>query len=268
MMFISIGFTQSVTNINASVVDDKIQISYTITGLKYYQFVKKASLYVSFNGGEFKGPLNEVESDNSDGLKNGQHTITWDALKEMPFTDEELDFDIRLKVDEKDRSKKFFVTLAGNDVTPLGLRIGQLGKTGWYIEARGSLKAMDSPNYNYDGNTVNDYEKPGYYEFTGTGGWQAYSAIVGVTQQVTMNTFVYAGVGYGIENYIMEINEYDYTQTPSTGNDWVKYEEYSNAGVEIDAGVLFSYKKLLLGAGGTALNFKSFGWSASLGYSF
>lgn len=268
IMVISIGFTQSVKNINAKVVNDKVQINFEIVGLNYYQEVTKANLYVSFNGGEFKGPLKEVDGDISEGLTNGQHTIIWDALKEMPFTDEALVFDIRLKVVEKDRSKKFFVTLAGNDVTPLGLRIGQLGKTGWYFEARGSLKAMTSPNYNYDGNKINDYEKPGYYEFTGTGGWQAYSVLVGATQQLSINTFIYAGVGYGVENYIMEINEYDYNQTQSTGNDWVKYEKYSNAGVEIDAGVMFKYKKLLLGAGGTALNFKSFGWSASIGYSF
>ena len=189
-------FSQSVTNIGPRVVDDKIRLIYTISGLKYFQVVTAVKVFVSIDGGEEVGPLTELEGNTSEGIKNGKHTITWDVLKEVPFTDEDLVFDIRLTVDEKDRSKSFFVMLAGNDVTPIGLRVGMIGKTAWYVEVRGSLLAMNSPSYTYNNEAgITDYDKPGYYEFTGTGGWQAYSAIVGVTQQVMWNTFIYAGVG-------------------------------------------------------------------------
>jgi hypothetical protein len=263
------AFSQSVTNIVPTVVNNKIQIGYTINGIKYYQEVTSVKIYVSIDGADFVGPLKEVSGNTSEVIKNGKQIITWDVLKEIPFTDEDLVFDIKVKVAEKDRSKSMFVMLAGNDVTPFGLRVGMLGKTAWYVEARGSLLAMQNPNYTYDGEGgITDYDKTGYYEFTGTAGWQAYSVVVGVTQQIAWNAFIYAGVGYGVENYIMEFNEYNYDQTSSTGTEWAKDEEYSNSGVEIDAGILIRYKGFVFGAGGTALNFKSFGWTASVGYSF
>jgi len=269
LILTTLAFSQSVTNIVPTVVNDKIQIGYTINGIKYYQEVTSVNIYVSIDGADFVGPLKEVEGNISEGINNGKNIITWDVLKEIPFTDEDLVFDIRLKVDDKDRSRSMFVMLAGNDVTPFGLRVGMLGKTSWYLEVRGSLLAMQNPNYTYGSEGgITDYDKNGYYEFNGTGGWQAYSAVVGITQQVAWNVFIYAGIGYGVENYIMEFNEYDYDQTPSTGTEWAKYDEYSNSGVEIDAGILLRYKGFVFGAGGTALNFKSFGWTASLGYSF
>ena len=268
LLLTTIAFSQSVTDIRARVVSDKIQVDFNIKGVKYYQEVTSAKIFVSMNGGEFKGPLKEVTGNASGTLNNGDNTIIWDVLKEMPFTDEDIVFDVQLVVDEKDRSRKFFIALVGNTVTPLGLRFGQLSKTSWYVEARASLSAMESPAYNYDGSTINDYNQPGYYEFTGTGVWQAYSAVVGITQQLSWNTFIYAGVGYGVENYIMEINEYSYEGNSPLNNSWVKHEESSNSGVEIDAGIIQRFNHFIISAGGTALNFKSFGWTASVGYSF
>ncbi len=268
LILTTITFSQTVTNINANVIDDKIQVNFNINGVKYYQEVTTVKVFVSMDGGEFKGPLKEISSDDSGTLKNGKHSVVWDALKEIPFTDEDIVFDVRLIVNDKDRRRKFFVGLVGNDVTPLGLRFGQLGKTSWYAEVRASLKAGEAPTYNYDGTTINDYDKPGYYEFTGTGAWQAYSAVVGITQQVSWNTFIYAGIGYGVENYIMEIDEYSYEGISPLNSSWVKHEESSNSGVEIDAGVLLRFNHFILSGGGTALNFKSFGWTASIGYSF
>jgi len=262
------AFSQSVTKIVPVVVNDKIQIGYTLSGVKYYQEVTSVKIYVSIDDADFVGSLKEVEGNISEGIKNGKHIITWDVLKEIPFTDEDLVFDIRIKVADKDRSKSMFVMLAGNDVTPFGLRVGMLGKTAWYVEARGSLLAMQTPNYTYSEGIITDYDKNGYYQTTGTSGWQAYSIVVGVTQQSAWNAFLYAGVGYGVEYYIMEFDEYSYDQPTSTGTEWAKDNEYSNTGVEIDAGLLFRYKGFVFGAGGTALNFKSFGWTASVGNSF
>ena len=266
--FASFVFAQSISNVSSKVIDNNVQISYKVSGLKYYQEISRVDIFVRIGDDDFIGPLKEISGEDMKGKSNGSYSVLWDALKEIPLSDEAFVFDVRLKVADKDRSRKLFVMLVGNDVTPLGIRVGQLGKTSWYFEARGSLLAMNTPTYAYDGNTVIDYEKTGYYEFTGTSGWQAYSAIVGVTQQISWNAFVYAGIGYGVENYVIETNEYDYNSSAPIGTVWTKYEEYSNSGVEIDAGLLYRYKKLLIGAGGTALNFKSFGWSVSVGMNF
>ena len=91
-MLIYNGLSQSVSHIVPSVVDDKIQIEYSIKGLKYYQVVTKTRLYVSMNGGEFQGPLKEITEDDPSNLGNGNHIIIWNALEEIPFTDVDLEF--------------------------------------------------------------------------------------------------------------------------------------------------------------------------------
>lgn len=261
-------YSQSVNNITATLSGTKIKLSYKISGMKYYQSIARVDFYVSMNGERFKGPLKMIAGETGKDKGNGTYTVTWDVLKEIPFTNEVLEFDIRIKTAEKDRSPKFFACLTGNDVTPVGIKIGMLGKTAWYVEARGSLLAMNTPSYTYNGNSITDYNKPGYYEYSGTAGWQSYSVVAGVTQQLHWNIFMYAGVGYGVENYVMEINEYDYSSPSSTSSDWAKYDGYCTSGIEIDAGLLYRYKKLIIGAGATSLDFSSFGWSASLGIQF
>jgi len=267
MLIAITGFTQSVSSIQPTVVGDKIQIEYKVSGLKYFQKVTKVRVYLTMGSTTYQAPLKMVSGD-LEGIGNGEHRIVWDAYKEFPVSDEDMAFEIKLTVEDLNKKKSWFVMLAGNDVTPMGIRLGQLNKTGWYAEVRGSLSATTGTTYSYNGSTVVDYNKPGYYEFSGTGKWKAYSAVVGVTQQIAMNVFIYGGVGYGVEDYIMELNEYEYNVEGTTGGSWVKYDEHSNTGVEIDAGVIYRYKKLLISGGGTALNFKSFGWSVGLGLSF
>lgn len=263
------SYGQSVKSIEAKVVDNKIQIDFAISGLKYYQNIKQVDVFVKKEGNvKFEGPMDFISGDTEGGLRNGKHTIFWDALKEMSIGNDQLIFDIRISVEEEDRFRKLIVMLAGNDVTPLGIRFGQLGKTSWYIEARASLLATKNPQYNYAEGEIVDYDQPGYYEISGNSGWQAYSAVVGVTQQLSRKFFIYVGVGYGVENYILEIDHFSYSENASIGSDWIKYEEYSLAGVEIDAGIILKFKHFILSVGGTALDFKSFGWTAGIGYSF
>ena len=48
----------------------------------------------------------------------------------------------------------------------------------------------------------------------------------------------------------------------------LSFSPHHYTGIEIDAGLIYRYKMLLLTAGGTALNFKSFGWSVGVGLNF
>ncbi|OYT15061.1 MAG: hypothetical protein B7C24_15055, partial [Bacteroidetes bacterium 4572_77] len=59
-----------------------------------------------------------------------------------------------------------------------------------------------------------------------------------------------------------------YDSQAPVSNSWANYKEYSTSGIEIDAGVIMNYKRLLIGAGGTVIDFKTFGWTASVGVSF
>ncbi|OYT14516.1 MAG: hypothetical protein B7C24_17955, partial [Bacteroidetes bacterium 4572_77] len=239
------AYGQTVKSIEAKAVENKIQIDFKIAGLKYNQNILNIDVFVKRVGDkQFEGPMEFVSGDIKSGLRNGDHTIYWDALKEMLIEDAELIFDVRIMVEEEDIVRKFMVMLAGNTLTPLGLRLGQLGKTSWYVEARASLQALETTAYTYSKDGILDYDQTGYYELSGNNGWQAYSIVAGVTKQVHRHVFLYAGLGYGVENYIIEINNYTYDSQAPVSNSWANYKEYSTSGIEIDAGVIMNYKRL------------------------
>ena len=268
---ISIGvFAQKVSNIKATVSEDKILISYSVSGLKFNENLN-ISLYVSRDGGNtYQGPLKEVSGDIGEGIKEGNFKIYWDALKEMPFTDEELIFDVRAEKIIKEIKKSFFVSYSGNEMTPLGLRFGTIGKIGWYVEGRINLKPFESSQYKFNEGDViiPDYNKQGYYEFTGNNNYSAMSACAGITFQPTWNFFIYGGVGYGKEEYLMEIDEYSYDNNSNTGNALVKNKDHSYTGFEIDAGLIYRLGKFIISGGATTIIFETFGWTAGVGVSF
>lgn len=263
------SFAQEVSDIQIRVSGDKIKVGYTISGLKYYQDITAIEFYVSRDGGQtFEGPLKEISGNISPGLRNGKYIITWDVLKEMPFTNEELVFDIRITISEKERKKSFMISLVGNVTTPLGLRIGQLGKVGWYAEFRSSLSPFTAAEYTYRNQTIPDYDKPGYYEFNGNTTSAAWSAIGGITLQASWTVFFNIGVGYGVDEYMYEIDEYTYENDVKNGTAWVKDEEYSASGFELDAGMILKFNKFIITGGGTAINFKNFNWLVGVGVAF
>ena len=262
-------FAQQVSDIQVRASGDKIKVGYTISGLKYYQDISAIDFYVSRDGGQtFEGPLKEISGDISPGLRNGKYVMIWDVLKEIPFTSEELIFDVRISVTEKERKKSFMVSLVGNATTPLGLRIGQLGKIGWYAEFRSSLSPFTAAEYTYENETITDYDKPGYYEFNGNKGYFAWSAIGGITIQASWNVFFNIGVGYGTDNYMYEIDEYTYENDTQTGTSWVQDNDYSATGFELDAGMILKFNKLVISGGGTAINFQTFNWLLGIGVAF
>lgn len=260
---------QSVRNIHVWVTGDKINVGYVISGLKYYQNISQIDFYVSRDEGKtFEGPLKQISGDIGAGLRNGKYVMVWDVLKEMPLTDEELVFDVRLTVTEKPRKKSFMISLTGNTTTPLGLRIGQLGKIGWYAEFRASLSPFTTGSYTYKNETIPGYNKLGYYEFNGNKGFAAWSAIGGATFQTSWKVFFNIGGGFGVENYLYQIDEYSYETESKTGTTWVEDTDYSNIGFELDAGMILKFNKFIISGGATSINFKTINWTAGIGVAF
>jgi len=262
----AVGFSQQVTNVSSEVKDNKVVVKYTLSG-KFYQTFN-VSLYISRDGGQtFEGPLKEVTGAAGPDITKGTHTITWNVFKEMPFVTETIVFDVRAEITGKKPKKSFFISYIGNTTTYIGLRGGMLGMVGFYVEVRGNLDAFKSAGYTYKDSIV-DYDQPGYFTFTEKNGYSAWSALAGITYQPTKNLFLYLGVGYGKEEYLLGINEYSYDGDVQTGSGYVKYDGYCNSGIEVDLGVMYKIKWLLLSAGGTVLNFKSFNWTAGIGVAF
>jgi hypothetical protein len=264
-----LSFTQTVSNIRPqTTIENKIEVSYEISGTKFNQKFN-VSLYVSTdNGKTFKGPLKEVSGDIGKDIKKGKRMIVWDVLKEMPFTEETLIFDVRVETIDKPIKKKFFISYVGNLTTPLGLRFGNSHKMGWYIEARASILAKEKVSYIFSNGSIENYDKPGYYEFNGKNSFSAYYLGGGFTFQLTWNTFFYLGAGYGSEKRVFEIDEYNYGNDTKIGTSWVVKDTENYKGIELSTGIMQRFGNIVISAGGTIIEFKKANFTAGIGFSF
>ena len=90
----------------------------------------------------------------------------------------------------------------------------------------------------------------------------------GITQQVGRNWFLYAGAGYGKEDYLYKINEYSYDGDALLGTDYARDIKISTTGVAVEAGIIFRTGKFLLTGGASSVAFTMPNWQAGIGYSF
>ena len=268
ILFAALLHGQSIDNVKSYLSGNKVIVTYELTGGKFYNYYK-ISLYVSRdNGKSFEGPLKEVSGDVGVNIRRGSRQITWDAMKEIPFVDQSFVFDVRAEVFRDDLKPEFFISYVGNTSTPIGLRVGVVGKVGFYAETRLNTRAFNSPDYTYQDGEVIDYDLPGYYEFTDNKGYSDFSVLGGITYQSWRNIFLFAGVGYGWDRYLYEVTNYSYDNNEATGTYYVVHSDYDIKGFEIDAGIMYRYKWLLFSAGATTIGFQNVGWTGGVGIVF
>lgn len=259
---------QKVKQVRAEVREGRIHITYILSGGSFNDLFRVA-LFVSRDSGRtFTGPMKEVTGDIGDSICKGDHAIEWNALKEMPFLEESLVFDVRAEHIRIPLEKKIFVEYVGNGITYLGIRAGTLGKIGFYGEIRANTKAFTGSDYVYKNSIVQDYTQPGYYSYTGSNFYSAFSLLGGVTWQPWRNLIIYGGAGYGKQNYLVQFDEFLYSNDTKTGTAYAKYDGYCYSGVEVDAGLMYRIRWFLISAGGTTINFGTFGWTAGIGIAF
>ena len=215
---------QQVRDVRSEVKDEKVVVHYVISGgspIDYFSI----SLFVSRDGGKtFKGPLKAVEGDAGEGIRRGARTIVWDALKEMPFIEDTLIFQVRAM--KQPVKKKFFITWEANTITWLGLRAGMTGKFGFYAEFRGNPDAFNKSSFTCKDGILTDYNLPGYYTYTGKNGYSAFSVLGGITWQMVPNLFFYFGAGYGKEYYMVQIDQFNYDNPLAYSKSYAKYDGY------------------------------------------
>jgi hypothetical protein len=258
---------QKISQVQVAIKDEKVLIGYEVRGLRCDQEIERVSFYVSEDGGRsFIGPLNEIETDDTKVIRNGKYIVKWDALKEMPFSDETLVFDVRAEIAEKKRKRAIMLSYVGNTTTPLGGRIGQLGKVGWYLEGRASVHAAEQINYTYSGISLRDYEPQGNNTIVQTNekGWKAYSAVIGATFQTTCNFFIYAGIGYGYQEYIRKFEEVN-EDNQVVNTIWAGESGNTVEGVELNGGMIFRYRKMIFSIGINTINLDKRNWTFGFG---
>ena len=246
-------------------VDDSIEVDYVIKKSKFYN-QHYVTLYVSKDEGDtWEGPLKEVTGDIGDSIKGGGHTAIWAFKKEMPMINDELIFDVRVKTQELDITKSKFMQYIGNQLTPVGFRYGQLSKCGYYVQGRVSPGVFKEKNYEYSRSIIDVYKQAGYYRFSGETGIYAMSITLGTIFQTTMNSYIYAGLGYGLQENTAEINEYQYNEEKLSGTSWVVDSGKSYEGLDFEAGFMIRFKKVLVSLGATSINAQTINFTAGVG---
>ena len=259
---------QTVKNIEPVRSGNKIVVNYEIAGAKFNQKFD-VLLYVSTDGGStFQGPLKAVKGDVGEGIQGGEHQIVWDVFKEVNSLEGEVVFDVKAKVIEEKIPKEFMVSYLGSIDAPVGLTIGQLGKTGWYISAKTGMNT-ESPEYTYKGEAWNPgFTSAQYYKFNSTEAIRRLSITGGFTSQVGRNFFIYTGGGYGMKELLWQMEIYDYETDDKAGEKYVQQPDYSYSGFEAEAGFIIRMGNFLLEGGATTVSFEYTNWIVGVGLAF
>ncbi|MBP6872002.1 MAG: hypothetical protein KBC43_08345 [Bacteroidales bacterium] len=270
--FILCGFYlrgQTVKNIDFFMEENnEIRITYTISGVRFFQTLD-ISIFVSKDDGKtWTGPLKQIRGDVGPGIKSGDHVAYWSFMKELPFADEELKFKVVPKLIEEEVKRSRYISYVGNAMTYIGVRAGITGKIGYYTEIRLNALAFASGDYTYTDNAVVDYDQQGYYEFTGQKGYSAFSVNGGISYQAGKNFHLYAGLGYGWERYLFEITNYNYEGNNATGTSNVINSEHDIKGIDVNAGAMYRAGRIIFSGGLTTISFKTINWTAGLGVCF
>ncbi|MBN2519351.1 MAG: hypothetical protein JXB17_02505 [Bacteroidales bacterium] len=303
LSLIGINLTGQATIDNVRIFHDEnyIYVYYDFNNIKSDQayFV---SLYMSTDGGKtFLGPLKAVSGDVGKVIGGKYKKITWDVLKDVPYLEGNIVFDVRAVLIDKtgkpqiglvdkqavvpaktEREKpaqknvlftrrRFYLSYNGTINAPIGFQFGQIGKVSWYISGRANPDVeYYETSYDCNGDEVFNYNGNGYYVFANKVIKPRWSATGGLNLQVSRNFFLYAGGGYGEKKIFWRIDEYNYN-----GN-WLNYtyvrsRDYSYYGAEIEVGMILRMaKRLLISVGFSNLDFNKNLTSTTfgIGYNF
>jgi len=262
------GTAQTVSHVRFAQKGQMIEIHYDIRGAAFYEHFN-AELWVSTDGGvTFTGPLKHVTGDVGLNIEEGQDkTITWDVYKEMPDFGGAIVFDVRATLIQEEVARQFYIGYKGSYFAPLGVVIGMTGRTGFYLSARINPGFLESPDYNTDGESFEDYGDARYFSFTGIDKTQRLSATAGLQFQVSKSTHLYVGGGYTTYGLLWEMEMYDYP-AELTGTSWANHTGESYSGVELEAGLMISMGHFFLSAGAALQNFKFLDGTIGIGVIF
>ena len=156
-----------VSNVSFKQKGQQIEVSYNITGAKFFQFFN-VDIYVSIDGGKtYQGPLKEVSGDVGKEIRTGAgKKVYWDVFNEMPDFGGNVAFDVRAIVMEKKLPNRFYTGYKGTYTAPIGVVAGLTGKTGFYVSARLNPVYFENVSYETEGEEILDYNETGYYAYS------------------------------------------------------------------------------------------------------
>lgn len=255
-------YAQKVTIREVTKDKDQFIIEYKISKARSYQIFHTDLLAHIEDDTSLTTPLKSVQGDIGPNLRRGRKTVTWNYFEEKPFIEKDLnmkkniEFEIKATVTEE-KSSYFFISYSGNEITPFGIRFGGLGKTSVFVEARANSMAWNStPNLTFNGKSITNYKLENqYYLFNENTEYRNYSGSFGLTIQLFRNLFLYIGAGYGVCQYLYQVDNYEYGVDQPLTHSWVISYEHSVEGIEANGGVTVRFLKHLIISAGYATIF-------------
>ena len=267
ILFVTIGSisylsAQKVSNVQVQQVYNKVYISYDLD--------KQADVYIYYNKEKKtwnRNKLKKVSGDVGDNISAGHKTIIWDALSEdgniISDLDEINSTDLQFDVFSTHHSGSYlsehpffctlnlaftpWVTEIRNPLFSYGLKIGQLGRVGWFISA--------TSNFNFKG----AYQPITMDSITAPNASQKsirFSGQLGLVVSPTKSFSILLGLGYG---YLTRCCQ-------TTNTDWNCIPEQTYSGIDATLGWAFNVRGFVGSLECGTTNFKTLEVKIGLGF--
>ena len=245
-------YAQRVTNVRAEQKQDKIIITYDLSG--------KADISLNMEVDGKRRPITRLTGDIGKNIVKGQDKmIAWDVLDEYidGFDEDNVVFTVKASP----AWRTFALFEGALSPAPLqgsgGFLIGRAARWGYYLKFRSSFMFAPSNDGVFSQSWVEMGGNRTYYKETDinkliTGNKKNTELIcdAGALYNFSMNPdypmYVYLGLGYGMRRQMWEF----------TNNKWLRYTPTSYEGVSVDLGLMFSIKNFLLEVGVNTINFQ------------
>ena len=248
-----IGYAQNVTNVDANQEGKAIAITYDL-GEK-----SNISLYISNNNGKDKKIIPNKFTSGDIGLKinpGKNKKILWKVLEQFPnqnFEGENISFIVKGRI-----SMKPFITINGgysvDSQYMVGLSAGQLGQIGWYVKGMMTPGIPQNTEFTCNSEGYVGEIMPAYSGVYST--FKCYGT-AGISIRLGIPLYLNAGVGYGGRRLYWETSD----------NKWIENSDRAYSGLAIDAGLMSTFKKIIVSAGITAIQ-SNIDINIGVGYAF
>lgn len=268
LFFAQTAHAQTVENIHTG-FDQSRQLFYIYYDLKGLNYKKEIHVvpYIVL-GDKTLDSLQGLSGDLGWIKKGGKNkAVTWDPFKDGINNLEGIQVRvIASEVRDAAIPRIHGLLFHGSNSAPLGLKYMLLRKTGFYAGFR-TGKSAPSHTYTVSETGNMNYTETGVYEIGDESAMASYAFTAGPTFRIGRNTYVYGGLGYGLEQIFWEYAEFDLDKS-FLRNEWALSESHNFKGLATDAGIVFRLGPLLLDAGFGTIAFKSWQITGGIGFAF
>lgn len=244
--------------VNVSQKENSIVVEYDLPSAA--DFVR---LYVSIDGGEYRGPLTEVSGELNNVPAGYNHVITWNVLKEFgtdAFESDQVRFKLSVKLKEKWYKETFVTFNSAYSFLPqasFGFSVGQVWHFGWFVSvmSNGNFSGFE---YAEDCD-ANGYASGGYLpSYTGDRSKMRLSVMGGGVMRLSGPLCARIGVGYGNRTMRWKVSD----------GSWNRIKDSSFEGVDLSAGMQLNLRGFVVSLEAVTTQFQTVEGKVGLGFSF